>query len=59
MRGDGSIWSQESGDGPLVVLVHGAMDRSGGMLRVRRELVADHRVSATTGAATGARCPPG
>ncbi|HET8621153.1 MAG TPA: alpha/beta hydrolase [Acidimicrobiales bacterium] len=44
MRGDGGIWSQESGEGPLVVLVHGAMDRSGGMLRVRRELIADHRV---------------
>jgi pimeloyl-ACP methyl ester carboxylesterase len=32
------IWAQEVGDGPLVALVHGAMDRSGGMLRVRRIL---------------------
>ncbi len=32
------IWVQEVGEGPLVVLVHGAMDRSGGMLRVRRIL---------------------
>jgi lipase len=32
------IWAQEVGDGPLVALVHGAMDRSGGMLRVRRAL---------------------
>lgn len=44
MRVDGAVWSQESGEGPLVVLVHGAMDRSGGMLRVRRELVDDHTV---------------
>lgn len=32
------IWAQEVGEGPLVALVHGAMDRSGGMLRVRRVL---------------------
>jgi len=32
------IWGQEVGEGPLVALVHGAMDRSGGMLRVRRVL---------------------
>jgi pimeloyl-ACP methyl ester carboxylesterase len=44
MRVDGAIWSQEAGEGPLVVLVHGAMDRSGGMLRVRRELLEDHTV---------------
>jgi pimeloyl-ACP methyl ester carboxylesterase len=42
--GDGGIWSQEVGDGPLVALVHGSMDRSGGMLRVRRVLQRDHRV---------------
>lgn len=35
---DSGIWVQEVGEGPLVVLVHGAMDRSGGMLRVRRAL---------------------
>jgi pimeloyl-ACP methyl ester carboxylesterase len=35
--GDG-IWAQEVGEGPFVALVHGAMDRSGGMLRVRRVL---------------------
>ncbi|HET6952236.1 MAG TPA: alpha/beta fold hydrolase [Acidimicrobiales bacterium] len=38
------LWAQERGEGPLVVLVHGAMDRSGGMLRVRRALEHDHRV---------------
>lgn len=32
------IWAQEIGEGPLVALVHGTMDRSGGMLRVRRLL---------------------
>ena len=41
--GDG-IWAQEVGEGPLVVLVHGAMDRSGGMLRVRRILQSSCRV---------------
>jgi pimeloyl-ACP methyl ester carboxylesterase len=40
----GGLWVQEIGEGPLVVLVHGSMDRSGGMLRVRRVLQADHRV---------------
>jgi pimeloyl-ACP methyl ester carboxylesterase len=34
----GGIWAQEIGAGPLVALVHGSMDRSGGMLRVRRVL---------------------
>lgn len=38
------LWLHESGSGPLVVLVHGAMDRSGGMLRSRRLLMHDHRV---------------
>ncbi|MEX0848122.1 MAG: alpha/beta hydrolase [Ilumatobacteraceae bacterium] len=34
------IWSDEVGplDGPLVVLVHGAMDRSTGMLKLSRQL---------------------
>ena len=32
------LYAHESGDGPLVVLVHGAMDRSSGMLRTRRLL---------------------
>jgi pimeloyl-ACP methyl ester carboxylesterase len=41
---DDGIWVQEVGEGPLVVLVHGAMDRSGGMLRVRRVLQPAHRV---------------
>jgi pimeloyl-ACP methyl ester carboxylesterase len=40
----GGIWAQEIGSGPLVVLVHGSMDRSGGMLRVRRDLQGDHAV---------------
>jgi pimeloyl-ACP methyl ester carboxylesterase len=38
------VWKQEVGEGPRVVLVHGAMDRAGGMLRVRRELMDDHCV---------------
>lgn len=38
------LWAQEVGDGSLVVLVHGSMDRSGGMLRVRRALQDDFRV---------------
>jgi pimeloyl-ACP methyl ester carboxylesterase len=41
---DTDLWVHESGDGPRVVLVHGAMDRAGGMLRVRRELMDDHCV---------------
>jgi pimeloyl-ACP methyl ester carboxylesterase len=40
----GGIWVQEVGEGPLVALVHGAMDRSGGMLRVRRALQSTCRV---------------
>jgi pimeloyl-ACP methyl ester carboxylesterase len=32
------LWAQEVGEGPLVVLVHGAMDRASSMLRVRRAL---------------------
>jgi pimeloyl-ACP methyl ester carboxylesterase len=39
-----AVWAQEVGEGPLVVLVHGAMDRSGGMLRVRRALQDECRV---------------
>ncbi len=39
-----TLWAQEVGDGPLVVLVHGAMDGSGGMLRVRRALQNECRV---------------
>jgi pimeloyl-ACP methyl ester carboxylesterase len=38
------LYAHESGDGPLVVLVHGAMDRSSGMLRTRRHLHATHNV---------------
>jgi pimeloyl-ACP methyl ester carboxylesterase len=38
------VWLHESGTGPVVVLVHGAMDRSGGMLRARRLLHHEHRV---------------
>jgi pimeloyl-ACP methyl ester carboxylesterase len=41
---DDGIWAQEVGEGPLVVLVHGTMDRSGGMLRVRRLLQSSCRV---------------
>jgi pimeloyl-ACP methyl ester carboxylesterase len=38
------LYVHESGDGPLVVLVHGVMDRSNGMLRTRRIIQPDHRV---------------
>jgi pimeloyl-ACP methyl ester carboxylesterase len=38
------VWVQEVGDGPLVALVHGTMDRSGGMLRVHRILQSRCRV---------------
>ena len=38
------VWLHESGAGPLVVLIHGAMDRSGGMLRTRRLLQHEFRV---------------
>jgi pimeloyl-ACP methyl ester carboxylesterase len=38
------IWVDEAGEGPLVVLVHGALDRSSGMLRVRRALRGPVRV---------------
>ena len=41
---DSGIWAHEVGEGPLVALVHGSMDRSGGMLRVRRLLQSSHRV---------------
>lgn len=43
-EGRSRVWSDERGAGPLVVLVHGSMDRSGGMLRVRR-LLTDFRVA--------------
>ncbi len=33
-----SVWSSESGSGPLVVLVHGSMDRSSSFAKVQRKL---------------------
>lgn len=44
--GGGTIWSHEVGphDSPLFVLVHGAMDRSAGMLKVSRTLDDSYRV---------------
>ena len=41
-----SVWSDEAGpaDAPVVVLVHGAMDRSSGMLKVSRRLDEQYRV---------------
>jgi pimeloyl-ACP methyl ester carboxylesterase len=41
-----AIWSEEAGsaDAPLVVLIHGSMDRSTGMLRLSRRLDAAFRV---------------
>lgn len=40
------VWTQAAGDpvAPAVVLVHGSMDRSAGLLRLSRQLDADHRV---------------
>lgn len=40
------IWRDDAGDpaSPLVVLVHGSMDRSSGMLRLSRALDRDHHV---------------
>ena len=40
------IWSEEVGpvDAPLVVLIHGSMDRSSGMLKLSRHLDARARV---------------
>jgi len=40
------IWSEVSGpdEAPPVVLVHGSMDRSAGLLKLSRRLDADHRV---------------
>jgi pimeloyl-ACP methyl ester carboxylesterase len=38
------LWEQEVGEGPLVVLVHGAMDRASSMLRVARALEGECRV---------------
>ena len=41
-----SIWSEEAGDpdAPLVVVVHGTMDRAAGMLRLSRKLDDRYRV---------------
>lgn len=36
-----AVWSHEAGEGPLLALVHGSMDRSAGLLRLGRRL--DHR----------------
>jgi pimeloyl-ACP methyl ester carboxylesterase len=38
------LWVQATGEGPRVVLVHGAMDRASSMLRVRRALEAECQV---------------
>jgi pimeloyl-ACP methyl ester carboxylesterase len=38
------LYVHEAGAGPLVVLVHGVMDRSNGMLRTRRIIQPDFRV---------------
>lgn len=38
------LYVHEAGDGPLVVLVHGVMDRSNGMLRTRRILQGRFRI---------------
>lgn len=45
--GDSGIWSEEAGDSarPLIVLVHGAMDRSTGLLRLSRRLDAEYLVA--------------
>ncbi len=40
------VWSEAAGDpaSPLLVVVHGSMDRSAGVLRLSRRLDTDHRV---------------
>ena len=40
------VWAEEAGDPehPLVVVIHGSMDRSAGMLKLSRRLDADFRV---------------
>ena len=40
------VWTESAGDpaSPLVVVVHGSMDRSAGLLRLSRRLDTDHRV---------------
>jgi pimeloyl-ACP methyl ester carboxylesterase len=40
------VWSETAGpdDAPLIVLIHGSMDRSAGLLRLSRRLDAVHRV---------------
>jgi pimeloyl-ACP methyl ester carboxylesterase len=40
------VWSETAGDpsSPLVVVVHGSMDRSAGLLRLSRRLDGEHRV---------------
>jgi pimeloyl-ACP methyl ester carboxylesterase len=46
MTTDGGIWWDETGpaDAPLIVLVHGSMDRSAGLWKLSRRLDANHRV---------------
>jgi pimeloyl-ACP methyl ester carboxylesterase len=41
-----TVWSEEAGEAgdPLVVVIHGSMDRSAGMLKLSRRLDADFRV---------------
>jgi len=41
-----AVWAEEAGsaDHPLVVVIHGSMDRSAGMLKLSRRLDMDHRV---------------
>lgn len=41
-----AVWSEVAGDpeAPLVVVVHGSMDRSAGLLRLSRRLASSHRV---------------
>ena len=41
-----SLWAEEAGDSehPLVVVIHGSMDRSAGMLKLSRRLDPDYRV---------------
>ncbi len=41
-----SLWAEEAGDAdhPLIVVIHGSMDRSAGMLKLSRHLDGDFRV---------------
>lgn len=56
---DHSLWSAESGEpeAPLLVLIHGSLDRSAGMLRLARHLDDRYRVLRYDRRGYGRSCP--